>query len=60
MPRPGQAISEGRLAFSDRLAGWTRDPDVSFDELRAAYQTDESIRVPGTVFNAVLNRPDAV
>jgi hypothetical protein len=60
MPRPGETISEGRLAFFDRLAGWTRDPDRSFDELRAAYEKDEGIRVPGTVFNAVLNRPDAV
>jgi hypothetical protein len=60
MPRPGETISEGRLAFIDRLAGWTRDPDGSFEELRAAYQTDESIRVPAAVFNAVLNRPDAV
>jgi hypothetical protein len=60
MPQPAETISEARLSFFDRLAGWTRDPDRSFDELRAAYQTDESIRVPGTVFNAVLNRPDAV
>ena len=25
-----------------------------------AFYADENIRVPGTVFNAVLNRPDAV
>jgi Transglutaminase-like superfamily len=60
MPQPGQTVSEAQLAFFDRLASRTRDPDGSFDELRTAYQTGEGIRVPGTVFNAVLNRPDVV
>ncbi len=60
MPKPGQTMSEQQLSFFDRLVSWTRDPDESFDELRAFYQIGESVKVPGTVFNAVLNRPDAV
>ena len=60
MPRPGEAIPDVRLAFFDRLAGLTRDPDASFDELRACYDAGEDIKVPGIVFNAVLNRPEAV
>ena len=60
MPRPGEAMAEGQLAFFDRLAGLTRDLDTSFDELRARYDTGEDIRVPAAVFNAVLNRPDGV
>ena len=34
-------------------------PDRHFGELRAAYK-DKRVAVPGTVFNAVLNRPDPV
>jgi hypothetical protein len=41
----------------DRLAALTVEPDRHFGELRAAYQ-DPRIKVPGTVFNAVLNRPE--
>ena len=44
----------------DRLAALTKTPDESFGELRAVYERDESLRVPPTVFNAVLNCSDAV
>jgi hypothetical protein len=47
------------LPFIDRLAEFSTAPDRHFGELRAVYQ-DERIAVPGTVFNAVLNRPDPV
>ena len=47
------------LPFFDRLAGLSHAPDEHPDELRAVYQ-DKRIAVPGTVFNAVLNRPDPV
>lgn len=47
------------LAFIDRLAGLTRDPDRHLDELRTAYD-DPRIAVPATVYNAVLRRPEAV
>ena len=47
------------LPFIDRLAELSHAPDDHHDELRAAYQ-DKRIAVPGTVFNAVLNRPDPV
>ena len=47
------------LAFIDRLAHFTREPDAHADELRAAYD-DPRIAVPATVFNAVLNRPEPV
>jgi hypothetical protein len=51
--------SELDLAFIDRLAVLSHDPDKHFEELRASYR-DPRIAVPGTVFNAVLNRPDIV
>jgi Transglutaminase-like superfamily len=51
MPRKG---SELDLAFFDRLAIVSREPDAHVDELYVLY-SDERVRVPGTVFNAVLN-----
>jgi hypothetical protein len=42
----------------DRVAALTREPDIHFDELRAAYR-DPRLAVPATVFNHVLNRPEA-
>jgi hypothetical protein len=47
------------LAFIDRLAELSHAPDLHEGELRAAYE-DKRIAVPGTVFNAVLNRPDHI
>jgi hypothetical protein len=46
------------LAFFDRLAAPTQQPDRNFDEIRALYG-DSRLAVPGTVFNAVRNRPEA-
>jgi hypothetical protein len=45
--------------FIDHLAELSHAPDEHLDELRAVYE-DKRIAVPGTVFNAVLNRPDPV
>ena len=46
--------SELDLAFFDRLAVVSREPDAHVDELSALY-VDERVNVPGTVFNAELN-----
>jgi hypothetical protein len=46
-------------AFIDRLAALTVEPDRHFGELRAIYQ-DPRVEVPGTVFNAVRNRPETL
>jgi hypothetical protein len=37
-----------------------RSPDAAFDELRALYRSDERLRVPATVYNAVLKRHEPV
>jgi hypothetical protein len=60
MPAPNEAIDDDRLALFDRLAVLTRAPDASFAELRTVYEGDDRLRVPATVFNAVLNRPEAI
>jgi len=60
MPHPGQELDAGQLAFFDRLAALTAAPDSSFGELRALYQKDDRVRVPATVFNAILNRTESI
>jgi hypothetical protein len=60
MLRPGEAGNAAQLALLDRLAALTRTPDESFAALRELYRSDSNVRVPATVFNAVLNQPEAV
>ncbi len=60
MPRPDEPLNDDQLEFFDRLAALTHAPDSSFAELRTLYADDDRLRVPATVFNAVLNRPEAV
>jgi hypothetical protein len=57
---PGEPLQTDRLALFDRLAILTRAPDAAFTELRRLYEGDDRLRVPGTVFNALLKRPEAV
>jgi hypothetical protein len=59
-PRPDQTLNLEQLAFFDQLAAITREPDASFEELRTLYANDDRLRVPETVFNAVLNRSEAI
>jgi hypothetical protein len=56
MPRPHASLIKDELAFFDHLAALTRHPDASFEELRRLYDRDDRLRVPPTVFNALLNR----
>ena len=60
MPHPGQELDAGQLAFFDRLAALAADPDASHQELHVLHDEDERVRVPKTVFNALLNRPETV
>ncbi len=60
MPHPGQELDAGQLAFFDRLAGLTAQPDASHQDLCAFSEKDERVRVPKTVFNALLNKPEPI
>ena len=60
MPHPGQELDTGQLAFFDRLAALTATPDQSHQELRTLCEKDERVRVPKTVFNALLNKPEPI
>jgi hypothetical protein len=44
----------------DRLAALTTEPDASLAELTARYDSDARLTVPGTVYNAVLDRSEAL
>jgi hypothetical protein len=68
MPRPDEPLNDDqalagqphRLMLFDHLANLTRDPDSSFDELRARYESQDRLHVPETVFNAVRNRVETL
>ena len=60
MPAPDETISDEQNAFFDRLAELTRDPDAASADLTGAYADDARLRVPATVYNAILNRPEPV
>ncbi len=56
MPRQDEPIDEPRCALFDLLATLTRTPDDHHTELLRACQTDDGLRVPATVRNAVRGR----
>jgi Transglutaminase-like superfamily len=60
IPRPNQPLPLDDVALFDQLASLTREPDESFESLRALYEQDERVKVPGAVFNSLLNRTEAV
>jgi Transglutaminase-like superfamily len=59
-PAPGSSLDTDQVAWFDELAASTAEPDAHFRALRRRYEQDSRIRVPEQVFNALLNRPEAV
>jgi hypothetical protein len=59
-PESDGALSPETLALVDRLAALTLDADDRFGEIRDLYETDASLHVPATVFNAVRNQVEPV
>jgi hypothetical protein len=57
-PQPGEQLDADRLDFFDDLARITLDPDATFPELQTRYDGDERVRVPRTVFDALLERSE--
>jgi hypothetical protein len=53
MPKENEPIDETRCVLFDRLASLTQTPDASRTALLRLCQTDERLRVPATVRNAV-------
>lgn len=58
MPQADEPIDEARCALFDRLAALTQAPDASHTELLRLCQTDEGLRVPDTVRNAVRDHDE--
>jgi hypothetical protein len=58
MPRAEEPINEPRCALFDRLAKLTQAPDAAHTELLRLCQTDERVRVPAIVRNAVRDREE--
>jgi hypothetical protein len=50
----------GAEPLLDQLAELTDDPDAHFAEIRALYESNDQLKVPATVFNAVLQQPQTV
>jgi hypothetical protein len=46
--------------YKDSAANVTVNADHKFDELRRRYQTDESLRMNGTVFNMLRGQVETV
>jgi hypothetical protein len=60
MVRPDEPLKDEQLEFFDKLAALTLTPDSSFKELRSLYESDDRLRVPPVVFNALHNAPETV
>jgi hypothetical protein len=48
---PGEQPTDAQLELFDSVAALTVDPDARFGELRSRYDSDDSLRMDGTVFN---------
>jgi hypothetical protein len=57
---PGDEPTAEQLERMDEVAALTVDPDARFDELRTRYESDESLRMDGTVLNVARGRLETV
>ncbi|MFT3853206.1 MAG: transglutaminase domain-containing protein [Ilumatobacteraceae bacterium] len=57
---PGEEPDDEQLRRFDEVAELTVDPDARFDEMRTRYQSDDALRMDGTVFNALRQRVETV
>ena len=57
---PGEDPTTAQLELFDAVAALTVDADARFGDLRTRYETDDQLRMDGTVFNVVRNQVEAV
>ncbi len=55
-----EALTDEKKALLDRVAALTLAGDDSFAEVRAIYESDDRLRVPPVVFNALRNAPEKI
>ena len=58
--QPGEQPTDAQLRLFDTVADLTVDPDARFGELRSRYESDEALRMDGTVFNVLRGQIEAV
>jgi hypothetical protein len=54
------ALTDEKKALLDKVAALTLAGDDKFAEVRAIYDSDERLRVPPVVFNALRNAPEKI
>ncbi len=57
---PGEQPSDDLVHLFDTVAALTVDPDARLDELRDRYESDDSLRMDGTVFNVFRGEVETV
>jgi hypothetical protein len=57
---PGEQPTDEQLDLFDSVADLTVDPDSGFGDLRNRYETDNSLRMDGTVLNVARGRLETV
>lgn len=57
---PGEEPSDELLALFDAVAELTVDPDANLDQLRNRYDTDDGLRMDGTVFSVLRGELETV
>ena len=55
-----EALTDEKKALLDRVAALTLAGDDAFAEVRAIYESDDRLRVPPVVFNALRNAPEPI
>jgi hypothetical protein len=53
-------LTDQNKALLDRIAALSLAGDDAFDEIRAIYESEDRLRVPPTVFNALRNAPEPI
>ena len=54
------ALTDDKKALLDRVAALTLAGDNAFPEIRKLYQSDDRLRMPPVVFNALRNAPESI
>ena len=57
---PHEQPTDTQLEFFDGVATLTAEPDIHFAELRTRYESDDALRMNGTVFNVLRGRTETV
>jgi hypothetical protein len=60
MPLPDQEPHQENAALIDRVAALTLAADEAFAEFRNIYESNDRLRVPPTVFNALRSAPELI